>query len=185
MKNTNNENNFEYYFMESKDDETYPMFDICEEHDDILEAELGDPLPRRPVLADYHTGAKDFVSKRVAEAMMAMNMEGVRIVPLKLSDRKGGYIEDYYCVFVDDNTYEALDKENSEYEYDEDCELYFFDKIVLDKDALRKIPLNRRLGWRLLEEPGMYLYHESVVEKIKELNPTGVRFIHLDDYEGI
>ncbi|MCX8745840.1 hypothetical protein J3U68_10545 [Snodgrassella sp. B3882] len=184
MTDSDNQNNFEYYFMQSKSDAAYPMIDLLNEHAEIIEAQLGDPLPRRPVLADYLTGAKDFVTKRVAQVMMSMNMEGVRISPIKLADRKGGYIDDYYVIFVDDNTYEALDKTNSEYEYDEECEFYFIEKIVLDKEALAKIPLNKRLGWRLDEDPGTYLYHESVINEIKKLQPTGVEFIHLDDYEG-
>ena len=176
---------FEYYFMESKEDQAYPMIDLMDENGEIIEAQLGDPLPRRPILADYLTGAKDFVTKKIADVMLAMNMEGVRIVPIELSDQKGGYIEDYYCIYVDDNTYEALDKEKSDYEYDEECDMYYISEYVLDREVLKKIPLNKRLGWRLLEDPGIYLYHKSVIDEIKKLNPTGVEFINIEEYEGI
>ncbi|QYN50693.1 imm11 family protein [Apibacter sp. ESL0404] len=176
---------FEYYFMESKEDQAYPMIDLLDENGEIIEAQLGDPLPRRPILADYLTGAKDFVTKKIADVMLAMNMEGVRIVPIELSDQKGGYIEDYYCIYVDDNTYEALDKEKSDYEYDEECDMYYINGYVLDREVLKKIPLNKRLGWRLLEDPGIYLYHKSVIDEIKKLNPTGVEFINIEEYEGI
>ena len=176
---------FEYYFMESKEDQAYPMIDLLDEYGEIIEAQLGDPLPRRPILADYLTGAKDFVTKKIADVMLAMNMEGVRIVPIELSDQKGGYIEDYYCIYVDDNTYEALDKEKSDYEYDEECDMYYISEYVLDREVLKKIPLNKRLGWRLLEDPGIYLYHKSVIDEIKKLNPTGVEFINIEEYEGI
>ena len=176
---------FEYYFMESKEDQAYPMIDLMDENGEIIEAQFGDPLPRRPILADYLTGAKDFVTKKIADVMLAMNMEGVRIVPIELSDQKGGYIEDYYCIYVDDNTYEALDKEKSDYEYDEECDMYYINEYVLDREVLKKIPLNKRLGWRLLEDPGIYLYHKSVIDEIKKLNPTGVEFINIEEYEGI
>lgn len=176
---------FEYYFMESKEDQAYPMIDLLDEYGEIIEAQLGDPLPRRPILADYLTGAKDFVTKKIADVMLDMNMEGVRIVPIELSDQKGGYIEDYYCIYVDDNTYEALDKEKSDYEYDEECDMYYINEYVLDREVLKKIPLNKRLGWRLLEDPGIYLYHKSVIDEIKKLNPTGVEFINIEEYEGI
>ena len=176
---------FEYYFMKSKEDQTYPMIDLLDQSKEIIEAQLGDPLPRRPILADYLTGAKDFVTKKIADVMLAMNMEGVRIVPIELSDQKGGYIEDYYCIYVDDNTYEALDKEKSDYEYDEECDMYYINEYVLDREVLKKIPLNKRLGWRLLEDPGIYLYHKSVIDEIKKLNPTGVEFINIEEYEGI
>ena len=117
--------------------------------------------------------------------MYVMNMEGVRIVPIELSDQKGGYIEDYYCIYVDDNTYEALDKEKSDYEYDEECDMYYINGYVLDREVLKKIPLNKRLGWRLLEDPGIYLYHKSVIDEIKKLNPTGVEFLNIEEYEGM
>ncbi|MWP49539.1 MULTISPECIES: DUF1629 domain-containing protein [unclassified Gilliamella] len=183
MENTNNMSDFEYYFMERKEDQAYPFVAILEHNNDLVEAQLDDPLPRHPVLANYLKGSKDFVTKNIAEVMMSMNMEGVRIVPVELSDRKGGYIEDYYCIYVDDNTYEALDKTKSDYEYDEECKFYFIDKVVLDTEALKKIPLSKRLGWRLFEEPGTYLYHKTVVDEIKKLEPTGIVFINVEDYE--
>lgn len=99
---------------------------------------MGDPLPKCPILADYLTGSKDFVSKKIANIMLAMDMEGVRILPIELSDRKGGYINNYYCIYVDSNTFEALDKEKSDYEYDEECNMYFINKYVLDKEVLKK-----------------------------------------------
>lgn len=176
---------FEYYFMMRKEDQAFPMIDLLDQRTEIIKAQLGDPLPRRPILTDYLSGSKDFVTKKIANVMLAMNMEGVRIVPIELSDRKGGYIDDYYCIYVDDNTFEALDKKKSDYKYDEKCNMYFINKYVLDREVLKKIPLNKRLGWRLLEEPGIYLYHKSVIDEIKKLNPTGVEFINIEEYEGM
>jgi hypothetical protein len=100
---------------------------------------------------------------------------------------KGEIIEDYICVDVDNNTYVALDKEKSIYtkddDDDEDMVFYTVEKVVLDQKVLSEIPLNKRLGFRLKESPGDYLFHESVIEKIQRLNPTGVFFVNIEEYE--
>lgn len=96
--------------MMPKGDQAFPMIDLLDQRKEIIKAQLGDPLPKCPILADYLTGSKDFVSKKIANIMLAMDMEGVRILPIELSDRKGGYINNYYCIYVDSNTFEALDQ---------------------------------------------------------------------------
>jgi hypothetical protein len=88
-------------------------------------------------------------------------------------------MEDYICINVEDNTYEAMDKEKSDFEYD--CGSYWINKIVLDREILKDIPLNKRLGFRLREKPGYPLYHKSVVEAILALEPTGVYFENIEE----
>jgi len=36
---------------------------------------------------------------------------------------------------------------------------------------------------RLREAPGYYLYHQTVVDAIMALNPTGMYFQDIEDYE--
>jgi hypothetical protein len=93
---------------------------------------------------------------------------------------KGKLYDDYVCIIVDNNTYEALDKEKSIYEYRN--RMYHIHKLVLDRNALEKIPLNKRFGMRLKEAPGYYLYHQSVVDAIMALEPTGMYFVDIEDH---
>jgi hypothetical protein len=138
-------------------------------------------------MADFLYAPKDILSKRIAAAMQEMNMEGVQFLPTRLTMPKGEIIEDYICVLVDNNTYVALDKEKSVYtkddDDDEDMVFYTVEKVVLDRKVLAKIPLSKSLAFRLKESPGDYLYHESVIEKIQALNPTGVFFVDVEEYE--
>jgi hypothetical protein len=94
---------------------------------------------------------------------------------------KGEIIEDYICVVVDNNTYEAMDKEKSDFTMGRRS--YNISKVVLDKKVLEEIPLTKRLGFRLKEAPGYPLFHESVIEKIQALNPTGVFFVDIEEYD--
>ncbi len=72
------------------------------------------------------------------------------------------------------------------YEVDDDDEneiIYTAQKVVIDREKLNKIQLNKRLGIRLKEAPGYYLYHQSVVDAIMTLEPTGLYFQDIEDYE--
>ena len=183
------ENEFEYYVMNSKGDDTYPLLKVVgrkyteEGLESLLYLEFNDPVPQNPVMADFLSGPYDFVSGRIADVMKSFDMEGVEFIPGELTDHKGRTIKDYYCINVECNTYEAMDKVKSDYEYDEDVDCYWVNKIVLDKEVLKQIPSNRRLGFRLEEKPGYFLYHKSIVDAIITANPTGVVFRNIEDFE--
>jgi hypothetical protein len=169
---------FEYYVMRRKGDQAYPLIRVVNEDSEIMELEFNGSV-RNPVMADFLSGPLDFVRKRIADVMQSLNMEGVRFIPTKLTFPKGEITEDYICINVEDNTYEAMDKEKSDFEYD--CGSYWINKIVLDREILKDIPLNKRLGFRLREKPGYPLYHKSVIEAIAALEPTGVYFENIEE----
>ena len=178
---------FKYYIMKRKSDQAYPLLRITgRDYSEgrqirLVYLEFNSPIPRKPVMADFLSGSETIVSKRIADAMQQLNMDGVQFIPTKLTDTKGNVTEDYVCIVVDNNTYEALDKEESDYikgKYSYDIE-----KIVLDREMLGEIPLSKRLGFRLKEAPGYSLYHQSVVDVIMALEPTGVYFQNIEDYE--
>ncbi|GHU05793.1 hypothetical protein FACS1894158_09850 [Betaproteobacteria bacterium] len=186
---------FKYYLLKRKGDQSYPMLRIADRDYDEdgkclkVYLEINTPRPKKPVLADFLYAPKTIVSKRIAEVMQSLNMEGVQFIPTQLSLPKGEIIEDYVCVLVDNNTYVAMDKEKSvytKYEDEDDDEEdvdYTVEKVVLDRAVLSQIPLNKRLGFRLREAPGYYLFHHSVIEAISALNPTGVFYVDVEEYE--
>lgn len=140
---------------------------------------MRNPIPRKPVMCDFHVGNKDIFHKRIADVMKSFDIEGVEFLPAEIDDGKGNFYDDYVCVVVDDNTYEALDKEESIYEYRN--RIYRIQKLVLDKNALEKIPLKKRLGMRLKEARGYYLFHQSVVDAIMALEPKGIGFKDIEE----
>jgi hypothetical protein len=184
-------NEFKYYMLRRSGDQAYPLLRIAgKDYDENGRAskvylEINTPRPRKPVLADYlYSAASSTVSKRIAEAMQQLGMEGVQFIPTELTLPKGEIIEDYICVKVDDNTYEAMDKEKSDFTKGSGTySSYFISKVVLDRKVLSEIPLSKRLGFRLKELPATCLYHESVIEAIAALNPTGVYFQDIEEHE--
>jgi hypothetical protein len=132
-------------------------------------------------MADFLESAKDIFTKRITDVMQAMNMEGVRFFSAEIDDTKGRTYDNYVCVFAEDNTYELMDKEKSEYTYRND--LYRIPKLVIDREKLNEIPLNKRLCMHLAEAPGYCLYHQSVVDAVMALEPTGMYFQDIEDYE--
>lgn len=180
--------NYKYYFAQGKFDDTYPIVNVNlsryrREATDKVEVELRDPIPRNPVMADYHFGNKDIFHKRIADVMKSFDMEGIEFLPAEIDDGKGNIYDDYVCVVVDNNTYEALDKEKSDCFMDEDTLMYDIKKAVLDRNVLAKIPLKKRLGMRLEEAPGYYLFHQSVVDAVMALNPKGLYFQDIETHK--
>ena len=185
---------FKYYIMKRKSDQAYPLLRIIgRDYSEgrqikLVYLEFNSPIPRKPVMADFLSGSETIVSKRIADAMQQLNMDGVQFIPTKLTDTTGNVTEDYVCVVVKNNTYLALDKDKAKYrvdkdEDDEDDDIYNVSKVVLDREVLGEIPLNKRLGFRLKEAPGYSLYHQSVVDVIMALEPTGLYFRDIEDYE--
>ena len=74
-----------------------------------------------------------------------------------------------------------MDAEQSEYVYKHT--VYSFSKPVIDRKKLSEIPLNRRLCMRIYEAPGYTLYHQSVVDAVMALEPTGMYCQDIEDYE--
>jgi hypothetical protein len=79
------------------------------------------------------------------------------------------------------NDIAAMDKEKSE--FTKPRRAYFISKFVLDREALKKIPLEKRLVFVLKEAPSRVVFHKSVVDAIMAENPTGVQFRPIENWE--
>lgn len=171
---------FEYYIMRRKNDKAYPLLKITEYKDDFIKLEFKNPIPKEPVMADFLSAPKVILSKQVTDLMQQLDMEGVKFIPTLLTDDKGNTNETYICVVPENNTYAVMDKKRSEYILENEC--YTISKFVLDKDTLRNIPLNKRLGFCLEEAPGYSLFHKTVIDAIMRIQPTGVNFNNIEEY---
>lgn len=179
-------NESEYYFMCRKDDQAYPLVKIVDEEYKensalkLMHLEFNDTILSNPVMADFLSGSKDIVTKRIADIIKGFLLKGVGFIPTELTTPKGDIIDDYICVLVDCNTFEALNKEKSVYTRKRVS--YNIQKLVLDQEALKKIPEEIRLAFHLREAPGYYLYHKSIVDAIMAANPTGVFFQNIENF---
>ena len=178
--------NSKYYFVKRKGDQAYPLVNILNlgevEHGntDVLNVEMRTPIPQNPVMADFLSGGKDIFTCRITDVMQKMNMKGIRFFLAEVDDTRGVIYDNYVCVFADENTYELMDKELSKFIYK--YGVYRIQKLVLNRVELNKISLDKRLCLRLKEAPGYVLYHQSVVDAIMELEPTGMYFQDIEEY---
>ncbi|MDR2870589.1 MAG: hypothetical protein LBV04_09070 [Deferribacteraceae bacterium] len=76
---------------------------------------------------------------------------------------------------------------NAEYELDtNDGEIRSITKLILDKEILSNIPLEKRLIFSLQEDCSKYIYHKSMVDAIMATNPEGIIFTPIEEWhEGI
>lgn len=57
-------------------------------------------------------------------------------------------------------------------------------KLILDNNVLDKVPLEERLVFALWENSLNVLFHQSVVEKILEIGPTGLTIYRLSKWDS-
>jgi hypothetical protein len=198
-------NEFEYYLIERKGDKAYPLVTADEdsEHTELYigdnfskyrgkpipkpkktEFVFCDPIPRKPVIGDYFSEPESIVSKKIADAMKAMNIKGIQLIPATVESNKGDVYEDFFFVYIH-HYIEAMDKEKSDFEldeYDDEDKIYTIDSFRLDETVLKSIPLEERLIFKLKESGSKKLYHRSVVDVIMATNPEGVQFTKVEDW---
>jgi hypothetical protein len=56
-------------------------------------------------------------------------------------------------------------------------------KIVLSPEKLSKTPLEKRLFFRMKEDYPTHLVHKSIVDKIMEINPKGLKFTPVEKWK--
>jgi hypothetical protein len=190
------DNEFEYYVIDSAEDQAYPLLDCDPDSDHTetyvydnkeneipdpqeMEFVFGKPYPRKPVIGDYFSQTESIVSEKIKNVLEPMNIKGIQLIPATVTSNKGDVYDGYYYIHVY-HRIRAMDMNDSVYEQDDD---YFsIERFNLDKDVLREIPLEERLVFKLRESPTEKLYHKSVVDAIMAVNPVGVQFTRVEDW---
>lgn len=129
----------------------------------------------------FREGLADIIKKTVPE--------NVKFIPAKIIDPAENVMEDYILIKTY-NIYEAMDKERSEFEYDDQVEeegvvdpnrIY---QLYFDVNILNDIPLKNRLIFRLDESWKVY-YHQLIVDAIKKDYPeSNILFTDSETYNG-
>ena len=194
MSNTNDK--FEYYVLERDSSHSYPliMCDPDSEHTEeyiydyenekipkpaVMEFTFSEPYFKKPLIGDYFSQPESVISDKLKKILSSMNIFGIQIIPAIITSNKGDMYEDYYYIHIY-NIIKSMDKLNSKFEEGDDC--YFIDKFKLDLNILRNIPLEKRLIFKLEEDQTLMLYHKSVVEALMSVEPTGLKFIKVEDW---
>ena len=137
---------------------------------------------------DYLTlfGLEHVVSERVKLAIEEMNPVNIQFLPTIIHGQKEDH-EDYFIINCY-NAIPAMDKKKSEWTKsgnpDPGREVQSIDKLVLDPDKIKDIPLSERLIVALGECMWYTLFHESVIENIEKLKPKGFYAVPVDAWDS-
>ena len=145
------------------------------------------PYPKKPDMVDYHfCECRAAFSKKIYDALKTTEIKGLQLVPCIIHSNKGVEYNDYWVANILQK-YIFLDTDKTEGVIDEDDgEWIGIDKMVLNEEKVLQVPLEERLLFVVKEFSGYVLYHKTVVDLIMSVNPTGLKFIHINDwYNGV
>ncbi len=132
------------------------------------------------IIGEYFSSPARAFSKRVIEEAGLRHIYGVNFVPTVVEDRKRQY--EFYYLNLTANKISCMDKQLSDFDWDDEYEeVDAINKLVLDKEALNKIPENKRLIFEMVED-NITLYHQSIVDRIMATNPVGLSFVSPDTF---
>lgn len=112
-----------------------------------------------------------------------MYIKGSQLIPATVTSNKGDVYEDLYFINIY-NIIEAMDKdqEKSKFNVNDYEMIYWINCFNLDREVLRKIPLEERLIFKLNENKVIKLIHKSVVDAIMAVHTEGVQFTKVEDW---
>ncbi|GEL74598.1 imm11 family protein [Myxococcus virescens] len=142
---------------------------------------LGEPIPPRPVMVDHHSLPAPVVSTRVKEALEAVDLHGVQLVPADV--QVGDFVLRYWLVHMW-RSIRCMDRNRSIFETSRSgLTLLSLDKLFLDEAVLGETPLEERLVFRLAESV-VHVFHRTVVERVLALSPLpeGLRFVPVTEW---
>ena len=177
---------YEYFRIHRENNTMYPVITSIKNGEYQYETALiKNPQPmefvvkskgnRKYKVVDFHRSPYSVVSQKIYDVLCKINMEGVQYIPAAIIGKKDERHENYYYLHIC-NYIGALDKEKSICKWDKTANTADIEKLYLDKAALEKIPLEKRLVFKLKENPVFEIFHKSVVDQIMETKPEGIRF---------
>jgi hypothetical protein len=150
---------------------------------DVVELAFDEPYPKKPAMVDFHDdGIIVVFSEKLYQILFPLNIKGIQLIPATISNPRNNDVYSHYYYLHIYNHINCLDKQNSNCSVSRVGTIRSIKKMVLDTTVLSKIPLENRLIFRLAEMYAHRLFHQSVVDKIMETNPEGIRFVKVEDF---
>ncbi|UIP26714.1 hypothetical protein [Photobacterium sp. TLY01] len=128
---------------------------------------------------DYHETAEQLVSEKFRQVLAPFNLPGVDFYQTNIVSGSKTWSEHYYIHVWHHHRaiYKGRSKIDGTY-IDDD---FILESLSLDENVLDKIPLEERLVFRLEEDP-IFLFHETIVQALREANLTGLSFQRVDEW---
>jgi hypothetical protein len=202
-KNKNMENEFDYYLIDSDNPGNVPLMVEDDKVDtggtDFLyqyitvSSDYVAPIAFNPAIkiakprlidAMSLRGTCCIFSKKIYDVLNKHNIKYLQLVPAIIRGNKNETFDNYWIA----NIYQKVaffDEEETEFGYIGESTGTWNDieKIILDKEKLASIPLEERLVFVSKENPAFVLYHKSVVDIIMSINPEGIVFTNVEEWE--
>ena len=143
------------------------------------------PLKNPDMDTDYlKLEGYDVFSGKVRNALIEhMPIGSLQLVEAVINENNEEY-RDFWIANVFRN-FSSFDEKLTKYEkINKRGKLIGVEKIILDKGRLSKIPLKERLVYEATEDCAFTLYHESIVDIIKSVEPKGMKFIPVEEWRG-
>lgn len=184
---------FEYYRMYKagvavplirilKDGTSESLYETVKVEDPpVVNLHMRRPVPKKLPYSDLLTCPKLVFSEKLSTLISSFNISGIQLIPAELMKLGKVYngTDVRYFVLHAYRKIMCLDKEASDAEFR--MGILDVKKLVLDKKALKDIPLEDRLLFTLEEDVTYQMFHKSLVDKILEIDPINVRFVRLED----
>lgn len=185
--------NNEYYIIGRKNIPDAPLFSWDEsrfkfykglpvEIIEPIKLKIGDPQPRTPKKMDYHSLPKPVISTKLKEILEPLNIFGIQLLPAKIKISSEEYWDYWYLHIF--NKINCIDIENSDCVFSKsDGKILSISSMVLDNEKLNEIELSKRLIFLPKEYASYEIFHESIVEKIESVNPTGLIWAKISEWD--
>jgi hypothetical protein len=148
-----------------------------------VEFEFNEPYPKSPNMVDcFSNGVNVVISEKLHAVLEPLKIEGLQLIPATIADPRNHTVYDKYYFPHIFNYIECLDRDKSVYTKKAIGTIRMIQKMTLDTNVLSKTALKNRLIFRLGEFYTFLLFHKSVVDKMMATNPTGIRFVRVEDY---
>ena len=150
----------------------------------IIHLVFNPPIPQKPDMTDYlWLGYGAVFSQKLYDVLKNIEIKDFQLVPAIIKDPKGNEYSDYWIAGVY-REFAFLDPDKSEIdEIEPNGRWSGIEKMVINEEEMAKVPLEERLIYKSKESGAYNFYHKSIVDAIMSVNPTGVKFISVEDWE--
>ncbi|MEL6117622.1 MULTISPECIES: imm11 family protein [Photobacterium] len=128
---------------------------------------------------DYHETAKQLISERFKKSLSQFDLPGVDYYEAHIINDGKVWKEHYFMHIW--NHHKAIHHGRSKIDGTYVDDDFTLEVLSLDENVLDKIPLEKRLVFTLEEKP-KFLFHETVVQALREANLTGLGFQRVDEW---
>lgn len=109
-------------------------------------------------------------------------IKNVEFVPAVIKDNSGKTIENFWIANVYQDI-QCFDSKLSKFGgLTSRGRWRRIEKLVLNREELIKIPLENRLAFMAKESSRFELFHKSIVDIIRSLDPKGIRFLPVEEW---